>query len=196
MSPNILIVDDEKEILKIIPQFLQSAGFDRFDTATSYKEAIEKLKKTHFDIIVTDMVMEDEKSGLAIVSEFRDLSPLVIVITAYPNTNYLKECMRAGAYDYIDKRDEDAMEQLIKSINESLKTLKNKNLKNDRDAGFIENEYDNLYKQYKGKFIAILDENVIGSGDSYDDIEEQITKKYPYSSPTYFSFPDEGDSIG
>lgn len=77
-----------------------------------------------FDVIVTDMSMEDPDSGLRVLQAAfsRDLFAEVIVMTAYGNVANAVECMRRGAYDYIEKNSPgvDAYERLAEKVNHAL----------------------------------------------------------------------------
>jgi len=58
-----------------------------------------------FDVIITDMSMDDPEAGLRVLHAAfaRDLFAEVIVMTAYGNVANAVECMRRGAFDYIEK---------------------------------------------------------------------------------------------
>ena len=58
-----------------------------------------------YDVIVTDMSMDNPDSGLQVLHAAftRDLFAEVIVMTAYGNVANAVECMRRGAFDYIEK---------------------------------------------------------------------------------------------
>lgn len=182
MEAKILIVDDLQENLDALRNVLSSNGFKTIESAKGSAEAITLAKKKHFDVIVTDMVMEKgEEEGYELVEHFRELSPLVIVITSFPKTQVLKACMRAGAYDYIDKTEPEPYKSLVESINNGLKSLKQKNIFVDREGLYLKNNYDLLRKTYSDRHIAILDENVIDDDEDFLKLKNRIDKQYPYS---------------
>ncbi len=121
----VLVIDDEEDVLKAVRRRLEREGYE-VDTAPSSVEGIKLIGdgERPFDVIVTDMSMEDPDSGLRVLQAAfsRDLLAEVIVMTAYGNVANAVECMRYGAYDYIEKNTPgvDAYEQLAKKIQTAL----------------------------------------------------------------------------
>lgn len=115
----VLVIDDEESVLNAIRRRLEREGF-QITTANSAEEGIEMVKNTDepFDIIVTDMSMDEPDSGLRVLNAAfgRDLFAQVIVMTAYGSVTNAVECMRRGAFDYIEKNAPgvDAYEELVK----------------------------------------------------------------------------------
>ncbi len=189
MNPKILIVDDDQGNLKQITTYLKHHKLCNIKTAASKDEAQITAKQEHFDVIISDMVMESEDAGYDLVEVYKNLSPLVIVITAFPNTGLLKKCMRAGAFDYIDKSEPDAYKQMVDSIKEGLRDLKNKNKKIDRNALYIQNNFDKLSEKYPGSYVAVLDEVVVASDNDYGELEKKINKQFPHVHVAIVSIP-------
>lgn len=102
----ILIIDDEKEVRAAVERRLQRDGL-KVDTADGETEAREKLSAANppYDVVITDMVMEDPGSGLKILEAAltEDIFTEVIVLTAYGNVANAVDCMRHGAFDYVEK---------------------------------------------------------------------------------------------
>ena len=103
-SSRILIVDDEQDHAEVMCEALSREGH-RCEVAYSLDEARRHLKKSKFDVIVTDLRMDGERDGLALLKDARDLSPPppVILVTAVNDVPTSKEAIREGAYDYIVK---------------------------------------------------------------------------------------------
>jgi len=99
----ILIVDDEELILKTLKFDLKKKGYN-VTVASSGEEAIEKLKETYFDLIITDLMM-DEASGIDVLHEVRaqKTEAMVIIFTGYASIETAIEAVRLGANDYILK---------------------------------------------------------------------------------------------
>ena len=53
---DVLVIDDEKSLLKLFNKVLKRAGF-RVETAINGCEGLEKLHNTHFDVVITDILM-------------------------------------------------------------------------------------------------------------------------------------------
>ena len=102
-STKIFIVDDELVMRKSLSGWLKRDGYD-VDTAESGEEAIEKLKKTRFDLLLVDIKMEGI-SGLDVLKHVRENDPdmAVVMITAYGSISTAIEAMKNGAYDYLLK---------------------------------------------------------------------------------------------
>jgi two-component system, NtrC family, response regulator AtoC len=99
----ILIVDDEKKILKVLSGFFSDSGY-KIDTAESGEEALNLFRKSVFDLVITDVVLKD-RSGLDLLQEMKEINPAtqVIIITAYGSISDAVAAMKAGAFDYILK---------------------------------------------------------------------------------------------
>lgn len=102
----ILVIDDEVGVLAAVQRRLTREGYEVAATETA-RSAIELITNSEppYDVIVTDMSIEDPEAGLRILQAAfaRDLFAEVIVMTAYGNVANAVECMRRGAYDYIEK---------------------------------------------------------------------------------------------
>lgn len=102
----ILVVDDEELAREAIRLRLERDGH-QVDTAASEAEAIEKIRTANppYDVVITDMVMESENSGLEVLKAalLRDVLTEVIILTAYGSVANAVECLKRGAYDYLEK---------------------------------------------------------------------------------------------
>lgn len=102
----VLVIDDEEAVVAAVTRRLERDGFV-VETASSAVEGIAKIMDTPvpFGVIVTDMSMDNPDSGLQVLHAAftRDLFAEVIVMTAYGNVANAVECMRRGAFDYIEK---------------------------------------------------------------------------------------------
>lgn len=103
---NILVVDDEPDVVGAIQRRLEREGY-RVTSAATEAEAKALIAEADpsFDVIVTDMVMESDSSGVEVLRAAfaRDLFAEVIVLTAYGSVQNAVECMKQGAYDYVEK---------------------------------------------------------------------------------------------
>ncbi len=100
----ILVIDDEKNIRTGLAQ-----GLRRVDasvaTAPDAQAGLNLFAKDRHDIVITDLRLPGEKSGLDVVKQVTDESPdtRVIVITAYASVETAVEAMRLGAFDFVTK---------------------------------------------------------------------------------------------
>ncbi len=100
---NILIVDDEKDICKALNILLTKEGH-AVKEAYNGEEAVERIMKENFDIIMTDIKM-GKMDGFEVLRQSQKISPdtSVIMMTAFASVGSAVEAMRAGASDYITK---------------------------------------------------------------------------------------------
>jgi len=86
MKRRILLADDELAVLLTLKAILEIHGFD-VETAASAKEAISKIKTNRYHMVITDMKMEDERSGYDVIHAAKksDYGPAVAILTAYPS---------------------------------------------------------------------------------------------------------------
>jgi len=103
MTASILVVDDEPAIQDILTWALSAEGY-RVATAGSGEEALARVEREDFDIIVTDIVMPG-LDGLELLERSRVLNPraAVIVMTAYAALETAIAALRRGASDYLEK---------------------------------------------------------------------------------------------
>ena len=101
-SPSILIVDDEKSVLKTLSVLLKRLG--RVLTAQTGKEALDILRSGEIDLVLLDVRLPDI-SGMDVLKEIKalDESTMVIMLTAVSDTKTAVQSMKFGAYDYITK---------------------------------------------------------------------------------------------
>jgi DNA-binding NtrC family response regulator len=99
----ILLVDDDPYILEGIGADLESQGFhvtktDRGDLA------LQLLKENHFDLVITDLVMEDT-DGIQVLKKTKELNAdtMVIILTGYGDMKSAIEALRQQADDYLLK---------------------------------------------------------------------------------------------
>ncbi len=99
----LLIVDDEESVAVTMQAILQLDGHD-VEMATRGDQAIKRIGETTFDLVLTDLRLDD-LDGLQIVAEAHRRSPetIVIVLTGYASLESAVKALREGAYDYLLK---------------------------------------------------------------------------------------------
>ena len=100
---NILIVDDDINICKILVKFLEKKGYQA-DSKTNARDAIELVKKSTFDVVLIDFRLPDE-DGVNLMKKVKIFQPKakVIIITGYSDVKIAVKAMKTGAFDYITK---------------------------------------------------------------------------------------------
>ncbi len=99
----ILLVDDDKNLLRVTEYNLEAAGFDVI-TAESGRAGVEKFYKEAPALVVTDVQLNDI-SGLDLLKTIKTASPEtpVIVMTAYGSIEMAVSAMKEGAFNFITK---------------------------------------------------------------------------------------------
>jgi len=126
----VLVIDDEEAVRSATSRRLQREGFE-VDLASSQEEGIAKIaaKDPPYDLVVTDMVMESPTSGIEVLQAAlsEDVFTEVVVLTAYGNVANAVECMKRGAFDYVEKNipGVDVFELLTMKLNQALERRKN-----------------------------------------------------------------------
>jgi putative two-component system response regulator len=100
---NILIVDDERVVRRILRDKLNGNGY-RCQEASNAAEALEKLKENLFDMAILDIKMPG-KPGTELLPEIKASYPdtAVVMATAMGDAHIAITCMKNGAYDYLTK---------------------------------------------------------------------------------------------
>lgn len=103
IKPKVLVVDDEKIIRSLIVDVLSEGGYDVYATSDG-ELALAQFEKTPFEIIITDLKMLGI-NGIEVIKRIKKINQLatIIVITAYPSIETVKEALLEGAYDYLTK---------------------------------------------------------------------------------------------
>ena len=104
MENRILVVDDEKEIRDFLCKALTRLGGFHVELAGSGEEALEKIKKDPFDLVLTDMKMP-KMDGLQLMTEIANLDSdiLTVMMTGHGTIDSALEAMKRGASDYLMK---------------------------------------------------------------------------------------------
>lgn len=171
IRPSVLVVDDEPDMCDLIRDFLSREGYE-VETVTGGAQALERLRRRYFDVVVTDLRMP-EMDGMALLSEAKGIDPdvLVILITAFGSIDLAIEAMRAGAFYFVTKpfkmRQLEAL--VAKAVEQRRLVLENRRLKRE-----VKGHFEPLIGQSKAmrEIFRIIDliadspSNVLITGDS------------------------------
>ncbi|MCB2168781.1 MAG: response regulator [Deltaproteobacteria bacterium] len=100
---NIMVVDDEAIVGKRLKPTLERDGYE-VETFGDGTSALDRIGQKDFDIIVTDVRMDDV-DGMQILEHVKRHSPRtkVIIITGYATVDLAREALVKGAFDFIAK---------------------------------------------------------------------------------------------
>ncbi|MBR9980049.1 MAG: response regulator [Desulfatitalea sp.] len=101
--PEILLIDDEPIVGQRLKGSLEKLGC-AVQVFQDPSKALDRIRETRFDIIVTDVMMPDV-SGIQILEAAKAVSAdtRVIIITGFATSALARECMDKGAFDMIAK---------------------------------------------------------------------------------------------
>jgi nitrogen regulation protein NR(I) len=99
----ILVVDDEPNLRKVLSAQLERDGYD-VHTAEDGQEGLDLLAEHHIDLVITDLRMPrvDGMELLRRALELDDTLPIVM-LTAHGTVDNAVEALKTGAFDYITK---------------------------------------------------------------------------------------------
>ncbi len=114
-SEHILVVDDEELVRWTLDQTLSDEGY-KVDAAETGEIALEKFKKKKFDLVILDIKLPGIQ-GDKVLEKIRDIDreALVLMITAHGGIESAVQCMKNGAFHYLQKPFEiDEVKLLVK----------------------------------------------------------------------------------
>lgn len=159
MKAKLLVVDDEAVIIKALSKYLIQEGY-QVDQASDGYQAIELVKETNYDLILTDLKMP-QMDGITLVREIKKRSPetVCIVMTGYGSIPSAVEAMKVGAFHYITKPFE--LEDVGLIIKKALEHAR------------LVNENRVLSRQVKHRYGV---ESIIGSSEEIKKVLETLKK--------------------
>jgi excisionase family DNA binding protein len=100
---NILVVDDDVSIRELFERILRKEEH-RVVTVSNGEEAIKVIGKENFDIVFLDVVMP-EMDGVEVFKEIKKINSqaIVIMMSGYPVEERIREAIKLGATDQIEK---------------------------------------------------------------------------------------------
>ncbi|NQT32312.1 MAG: response regulator [Candidatus Omnitrophica bacterium] len=127
----ILVVDDQKELVDLIVEFLRTAGYT-VHGACSAEEALRVLERAHIYLVLLDIQMP-RVNGIELLKMIKKRQPLVqvVMMTGYGSIDRAVLTMKTGAYDFLSKpidfKELDAL--ILKALEDRKSIIEEKNLK-------------------------------------------------------------------
>ena len=115
-NPKFLICDDSVLARRKLADTLNSLGYDNIVTVANGQEAVDTYKSERPDIVILDIVMP-VKDGITATKEIIefDNKALIIISSSVGTQSHLKEVIKAGARDFIQKPlDPKLLDEIIK----------------------------------------------------------------------------------
>ncbi len=119
----LLIIQDDKEFKDSLKTCLKGKGF-KVDSVRTGAEALKKLKKEFYSLIVVDVKLSD-MDGIKLIGYIEDTNPVIrkLITTGYPSIETAQEAIRYGVHEYIVKPF--SHEQLLELIEKQLAAREN-----------------------------------------------------------------------
>jgi two-component system KDP operon response regulator KdpE len=100
--PRVLVVDDERQILRALKVILREAGYDVIEAATM-EEALDRAAFRPPDAAIVDLMLPDG-SGIELSRRLREWTSMpILVLSAVGEEDAKVEALEAGADDYVTK---------------------------------------------------------------------------------------------
>jgi DNA-binding NtrC family response regulator len=162
--PNILIVDDEASIRRTLREILEYEDY-AVDEAEDGEVALEKLKKTRYDVVLLDVKMP-RRDGMEVLQITSDEQPdlPIVMISGHGTIDTAVEATKFGAFDFIEKPPD---------LNRLLLTIRNA-----LDRGQLEAENQRMRQTIVERHAVELTP-ILGESSSIRQIKDTIERVAP-----------------
>lgn len=231
----ILCIEDHSAHLATMIDWLQRLPA-KVDGARNGREAVELLLAARRDDMPYDLVIidnyvprepddqisldadgnpvpgEDQKFGLQMLTDWKVRYELLsrrtptIVYTLWPSYEDCVRFIRAGAFDYVPKEDNEGNDQMEVLVDKCRKALAASNQSTKGLVGWLQKNIDELVNDYGGQTVALVKEDVarevplpgvtidgyvLISGNDYAEVRERIIKDSTliWASPEFINVP-------
>lgn len=158
---NILIVDDNYDMLELLQRNLKAQNFHTYK-ASSVLEAIDILKATSIDLLITDLQMPG-LNGIELIKFAEEHFPEIpkLVITGFPSVDTAVNAVKSGALDYLVKPF--TSEELKKAIQNSF----NGKVPSKKKPNSIDSNSDKKTNNYAG---------IVGDSEQFENLIDVIER--------------------
>src|SRR5262249_25009252 len=133
------------------------------EVVATAKESAAKLKIVSYDVVVFDVRLEEEDSGLytafALHQEAGATTPIRLMFTGFPSYRDCVRAMRCGAWDYIVKEDVGDVSMFDVLVNSALDRLRQLDLREKQENAiaieWLPKHIYSLHAGYRGKLVAL-----------------------------------------
>jgi len=129
--PTVLIVDDEPEVIELFRMTLERENY-RVITSLTYSTSITAIDKDDIDLVIADIYLSPGEvfDGITVAkyAKQKDFNIQIIIITAKPNIESIKQAGSLEIYDYLEKPI-----QIPGIIRSSARAIEKRILLNERD---------------------------------------------------------------
>ena len=158
MAIEILIVDDNADIRKILNELIIDAGY-KTRVAANYNQALTEIDKKLPDIAILDVKLDKgDNDGIELLTHIKSKNTdiPVIIISGHANIEMAVNSLKHGAFEFVEKPFDQA--RLLNFVARAVENIK---LKNQN-------------KEYENKLFSSFE--LIGDSKNINNIKEQIDK--------------------
>ena len=171
MSTEILIIDDNADIRKILDELIQEAGY-KTRLAANYNQALTEIDKKLPDVAIIDVKLDKgDTDGIELLNHIKNKNKdiPVIIISGHANIEMAINSLKAGAFEFIQKPfDKNRLLNFVDRATENYK---------------LKSENKNLQSKLFHSF------DLIGSSHNMQSIRDQISKLALSDSRVFISGP-------
>lgn len=184
MSGNILIIDDEIKLLKLLGMILSQENFNVKEASTAHS-AMTMLEQYEFDVVLSDVRLPDA-FGVELVKSIKSKYPQqeIILMTAFGNITDAVQAMKNGAYDYLVKGDDN--EKIIPLVYKALDKVK------DNKSRVVQQTATKGFDQIIGKSPLILQAKKLAEKVALTDAAVLLTGETGTGKEVFASAIHEG----
>ncbi|MCC3217820.1 sigma-54 dependent transcriptional regulator [Chryseobacterium sp. X308] len=184
MSGNILIIDDEIKLLKLLGMILSQENFNVKEASTA-RSAMTMLEQYEFDVVLSDVRLPDA-FGVELVKAIKTRYPQleIILMTAFGNITDAVQAMKNGAYDYLVKGDDN--EKIIPLVYKALDKVK------DNKSRVVQQAVTKGFNQIIGKSPLILQAKKLAEKVALTDAAVLLTGETGTGKEVFASAIHEG----
>lgn len=130
----ILVIDDEEPIRKLLARMIELEGY-KVSTASCCGDALQQLQKQSFDVILCDVFLPDG-NGVDFILDIKKYAneAAIILLTAHGNIQDGVQAIKNGAFDYITKGDDNR--KIIPTINRAVDETEKKKGKKSASVAY------------------------------------------------------------
>ena len=167
MGSKVLVVDDEKLIVKGIRFSLEQDGME-VDTAFDGEEALEMINEKEYDMVLLDLMLP-KMDGLEVCQNIRGFSDVpIIIITAKSEDMDKIMGLEYGADDYITKPFN------ILEVKARIKAILRRNAKNNSDEYLRILEKGDIKMELDGRRLFVSGEEISLTAKEFDLLELMV----------------------
>nr|VFJ57837.1 MAG: Putative DNA-binding domain-containing protein [Candidatus Kentron sp. FW] len=179
-NARVLVVEDNLSYSDLLCNALQNKyGYQDVSLVENERQALEKLDTEYFDIIIADMRLgENARGGFSVLKEVknRNITSVLIVLTANDNWQDCRESFRGGARDYLSKNMRGNVFAILhRSILDALEYVQKYGSRSDEL--WVWANHERLLHEYPNQYIAVMNNTVIESNASQEALLARIHER-------------------